>query len=209
MLADGKCSFVQKYLFSVGLMAAWSMSTMATFAQTETETSRPAPPAAQLPLPLSPSALETGARWLRMALAPSRSAEVPADRLPFEAIRDKRGSVIQGSALGNYSGNVSDQDEFHRLVSEYARQDQEREAQAAEEYSLPPIQQFLPTDPLQSATDQLRNSARNLDTAANDLEDAGNYVAADRLRSSAQRLRREARELGKQTVAELKTGITR
>lgn len=209
MLAAGNRLLVRKCLLIVGLMVTWSMTAMNAVAQTEPERVQAAPPAAPLPLPFSPSAIETGARWLRMALAPGRAAEAPLGRLPFESIREKRGSVIQGSALSNYSGNVSDQDEFHRLVSEYARQDQEREDHAAEGYSLPPLQQFIPADPLQAATAQLRVSARNLDAAAADLEDAGNYVAADRLRSSAQRLRREARELGKQTVAELKTGIPR
>lgn len=196
-MADRRGSWARKNWLLASCAVVGMLLPAVGLAQTETKPAA-APGEAQLPVPISPSIVEN---LLRLALAPSRPVEAPANQLPFEAIRNKR-NIFQGTLLGGFSSNVSDQQEFHRAVSDLARQDEERGLAATSEFALPPAEQLVPTNPVQAATEQLRASARNLDAAAADLEDAGNYAAADRLRSSAQRLRREARDLARQPAAE-------
>lgn len=178
--------------------AAWLLLAEMGFAQSEAPSpvAKPAesrPEAGQVPVPFSPSAFS----WLRFAFAPNRG-EAPANRLPFESIRDKQ-SPFEGSALGGVSPA-----EFHRAYREVERQEEQRHGAAGEEYGLPPSQQFIPADPIESATAQLRASARNLDSTAADLEDAGKFAEADRIRGFSQRLRREARELAKPDTDEIR-----
>jgi|GEM_PF-6919303 len=122
------------------------------------------------------------------------SAATPVGAQVSDAIgevRQQRGTLLDGTVLGNTGSREQQRREFHAVLKRVAA---EQQAKPPVLDSQPPVvPALIPAAPTPEGSALLRQAARELETRAADNEDLRHFKDADRLRRLSNQLRREAR----------------